>query len=147
MVTVPFFCPDTPHLTKNPVYFYTPDRFRQPNPFRADVAVAIDDVVGTLVDALSVMESQFYEGGANGYAGIVPEDEAGRVRRRARVRERFTNRYKAQADRFRETLDVFYGKEKGGAVKYAQAFEVCEYGRQPSRAELKELFPFFTRSE
>src|SRR5437588_5238267 len=33
MVTVPFFCPDTPILRHNPVYFYYPDYFQKPNPF------------------------------------------------------------------------------------------------------------------
>jgi hypothetical protein len=28
-------------------------------------------------------------------------------------------------------------------VKAAEAFEVCEYGSQPSRDELLRLFPFF----
>jgi len=28
-------------------------------------------------------------------------------------------------------------------VKYAEAFEICEYGRQPDHEELKKLFPFF----
>jgi hypothetical protein len=28
-------------------------------------------------------------------------------------------------------------------VKFAEAFEICEYGRQPDKAELKRLFPFF----
>jgi hypothetical protein len=37
----------------------------------------------------------------------------------------------------------YYGEDKGRAVKYAEAFEVCEYGRQPSAEELKRLFPFF----
>ena len=27
-------------------------------------------------------------------------------------------------------------------LRYAQAFEVCEYGRQPSQEELKQMFPF-----
>jgi LmbE family N-acetylglucosaminyl deacetylase len=29
MVTVPFFCPDTPPLTKNPVFLYSSDRFAE----------------------------------------------------------------------------------------------------------------------
>ena len=41
MVTVPFFCPDTPHLEKNPAFFYYEDRFNRPNRFTADVVVAI----------------------------------------------------------------------------------------------------------
>jgi N-acetylglucosamine malate deacetylase 1 len=28
-------------------------------------------------------------------------------------------------------------------VQFAEAFEICEYGRQPSPDELKQLFPFF----
>jgi len=43
---------------------------------------------------------------------------------------------------YRDALVKFYGEERGRKVRYAQAFEVCEYGRQPSRDELKQLFPF-----
>ena len=28
-------------------------------------------------------------------------------------------------------------------MKDAEAFEVCEYGRQPTEADLRRLFPFF----
>jgi hypothetical protein len=37
----------------------------------------------------------------------------------------------------------WYGKDRGDAVKYAEAFEICEYGRRPSPADLRKLFPFF----
>ena len=33
MVTVPFFCPDTPYLTRNQVFMFSEDRFQKPNPF------------------------------------------------------------------------------------------------------------------
>jgi len=33
MVTVPFFCPDVPPLSRNPVFLYSSDRFQKPNPF------------------------------------------------------------------------------------------------------------------
>ena len=66
MVTVPFFCPDTPALKENPLFFYVTDEFQKPAPFRADVVVAIDDVFDRKVDALHELESQFYEGGASG---------------------------------------------------------------------------------
>ena len=36
-----------------------------------------------------------------------------------------------------------YGEERGRAFKYAEAFEICEYGRQPNNEELRKLFPFF----
>src|SRR6266478_5892253 len=87
MVTVPFFCPDVPFLKKNPIFLYTSDRFQRPTPFRADVAVSIDEVIEPMLDALLVMESQIHEGGANGYEGIYPTDPVGRQRRRDEVRK------------------------------------------------------------
>src|SRR5215213_1647064 len=45
MVTVPYFCPDTPYLKKNPVFLYYEDRFTKPNRFSADIVVAIDEVI------------------------------------------------------------------------------------------------------
>ena len=142
MVTVPFFCPDTAPLKRNPVFLYTADRFERPNPFRADVAVAIDDVMEPTLDALLVMKSQIHEGGANGYPGIYPEDGAGRRKRDQEVRERLANRYAQAADRFRDVLAARYGEEKGRRVGYAQAFEICEYGSQPDKEELERIFPF-----
>jgi N-acetylglucosamine malate deacetylase 1 len=142
MVTVPFFCPDVPPLKKNPVFLYASDDFQRPNAFRADVAVGIDDVMEPTLDALLVMESQIHEGGANGYAGLYPEDPAGRQRRRDEVRKELENRYAGNANHYRDALVKFYGEERGRQVRHAQAFEVCEYGRQPSTDELKKMFPF-----
>src|SRR6185436_8493158 len=59
MVTVPFFCPDTPPLAANPVFLYFPDRFQKPNPFKADIAIGIDSVAERKINALVGMESQF----------------------------------------------------------------------------------------
>lgn len=142
MVTVPFFCPDTPPLKRNPVYFYTPDRFEKPVPFRADVAVAIDDVIEPTLDALLVMESQIHEGGANGHAGLYPADEAGRKKRHEEVRKNLAARYAGYAERYREALIEKYGRARGSQVRYAQAFELCEYGRRPTKEELAQIFPF-----
>ena len=44
---------------------------------------------------------------------------------------------------YKEELAKWYGADKAKPIKYAEAFEVCEYGRQPSEKELRELFPFF----
>ena len=139
---VPFFVPDVPPLQKNPVFLYTSDRFERPNPFRADVAVGIDEVIEPTLDALLVMESQIHEGGANGHAGLFPDDPAGKQRRRDEVRKSLARRYAASADHYRAALVKFYGEDRGKKVRYAQAFEICEYGRRPTQAELKQMFPF-----
>jgi N-acetylglucosamine malate deacetylase 1 len=144
MVTVPFFCPDVPALKRNPVFLYFADNFQKPNPFEADVIVSIDSVLDRKLDALSIMESQFYEGGANGSADLIPTDPAAQRQRKDDIRSRFARRNQGLAERFRPLLLEFYGPTKGNAVKHAEAFEICEYGRRPTPAELRQLFPFFS---
>ena len=145
MVTVPFFCPDTPILRNNPVFFFYPDRFRKPNPFQPDIAVSIDSVIDRKLDALDTLVSQFYEGGANGSADLLPSDPAKQKERRRQVREGFAARNRDVARRFRGKLADWYGKDKADKVQYAEAFEICEYGRRPSKEELAKLFPFFEK--
>ncbi len=142
MVTVPFYGPDVPHLTKNPVFLYTEDPFLKPTPFQPDIVVAIDDVVERKLDAFDAMESQFLEGGCNADPGSLPKDAAGWEARRQKVREDLRAHFAGRAERFRAGLIKAYGKEKGRKVRYAEAFEVCEYGRRPDRAEIARLFPF-----
>jgi len=145
MVICPFLCPDVPHLKTNPVFLYLSDRFQKPNTFEPDVVVAIDDVIEKKLDAMAVIESQFVEGGVSGNESMVPKNEAERAAAYRRVRERFRRRFESTANQYRAKLIEAYGEEKGKKVRCAEAFEVCEYGRQPSAAELKQLFPFFER--
>ncbi len=143
MVGVPFFCPDVPPLKRNPLFLFSYDRFQHPTPFRGDIVVAIDEVIDKKVESLVVMESQFVEGGALGQPNPALEDPVEREKKRDEVRANFRRRFAAIADRYRERLIELYGEEKGSQVRYAEAFEICEYGRQPTAEELRELFPFF----
>jgi N-acetylglucosamine malate deacetylase 1 len=74
---------------------------------------------------------------------LIPTDPAKQQERRRQVRAGFERRSHNLAERFRAKLADFYGPEKAGQVQYAEAFEICEYGRRPDKAELKKLFPFF----
>jgi hypothetical protein len=47
----------------------------------------------------------------------------------------------AVANDYRDLLVRRYGQDQGSQIKYAEAFELCQYGAQPSAAELDELFP------
>jgi N-acetylglucosamine malate deacetylase 1 len=143
MVTVPFFCPDTPILTRNPVFLSYEDNFTRPNPFRADIIVAIDDVLEKKLAAVEALPSQFYEGGANGGPEFVPTDEAAKTKRKADVRESFKRRFIATATQYRDQLREYYGAERGDKVQAAEAFEISEYGRKPNAEEIRRLFPFF----
>lgn len=143
MVTVPFFCPDTPYMKKNPVFMYYNDRFQKPQPSNPDILISIDAVVDKKLDALGVMISQFAEGGANGHASLYPADPAGRKARQQQVRDNFSRRFQSTTARFQKQLAEWYPGDAGLAVKHAEAFEICEYGSQPTKAELRKLFPFF----
>ncbi len=143
MVTVPFLCPDTPHLSKNPVFLYFEDRFRKPTPFEPQVVVSIDDVIDKKMECVAALASQFYEGGCCSGITSLPETAAEKAGRKRQVHEGFQRRFAATANRFRSQLEKLYGAEKASQVAHAEAFEVCEYGRQPSPEELKMLFPFF----
>jgi LmbE family N-acetylglucosaminyl deacetylase len=143
MVGVPFFCPDVPALAKNPVFLYSQDNFQRPNPFRADLVVAIDSVIEKKVAALTGMESQFVEGGALAKPNPELDTPAGREKRRELVREGFRRRCASVANLYRDKLVDLYGPELGKQVKYAEAFEICEYGARPNAQELRRLFPFF----
>jgi N-acetylglucosamine malate deacetylase 1 len=142
MVIVPSFCPDVPALRKNPVFLYTEDDFKKPNPFTPDVVVPIDPVFEKKVACVDGLASQFYEWNPwlFGYLGEVPKESSARM---DWTRDRVGKHYSGLADRFRPKLIELLGQEKGQAVKYAESFEVCEYGTQPSRAELLRIFPFF----
>jgi LmbE family N-acetylglucosaminyl deacetylase len=144
MVTVPYFCPDVPYLQRNPVFLFYQDRFQKPNPFSADIAVGIDSVIEKKLDAAVALASQTLEGGCNGNERLYPEnDPAKRKAREKQVRSNFDRRFASTADRFRKELAEWYGQDGAKKIKYAEAFEICEYGRRPSKQEIRKLFPFF----
>lgn len=144
MVTVPYFCPDVPYLRRNPVFLFYEDRFQKPNPFTADIAVGIDSVIEKKLDAAVALASQTLEGGCNGNERLYPQDDPDkRKAREQEVRRSHERRYANTADRFRKELADWYGQEQAKKIKYAEAFEICEYGRRPSKQEIRELFPFF----
>lgn len=145
MVAVPFFCPDVPALKKNPVFLYASDRFKKPYPFRPDIAVSIDDVFETKVEAIAELESQVFEGGAMGNADKAADAPPARIKelRLAAVRAVWNSRASREANQYRGTLIDLYGEARAKKIKYAEAFEICEYGSQPTEAEIKKLFPFF----
>jgi LmbE family N-acetylglucosaminyl deacetylase len=139
MVTVPNIVTEVPALKKNPVFLYFEDGFQKPAPFRPDIAVAIDDAVEKMVDALDAHVSQVYEW-LPWHAGVldqVPKDAAAR---KAWLKK---TRMWPPSAAVREALVKWYGAEAGGKAQVAEAFEICEYGTRPDEAMLRRLFPFF----
>jgi LmbE family N-acetylglucosaminyl deacetylase len=139
MVVVPNVAPDTPPLRKNPVYMYSQDHFQRPNPFRPDVAVDIDSAIDRKIQAIDAHVSQFYEWlpWVDGRLDTVPKEPAARLAWLQQLRS-----FRPLNEDVKAALRKWYGP-KGDTVKNAEAFEICEYGRRPSDADLRRLFPFF----
>ena len=142
MVAVPYICPDTPPLDRNPVYLYMEDRFQKPYPFQADIMVDIADVADKKFEALSRMPSQFLEWlpWMAKMREMVPKDPE---KAKQFMLEMFKARMKRLAEGDMSALLKRYGQERADKIEYIEAFEICEYGRQPSEEEIKRLFPFF----
>jgi LmbE family N-acetylglucosaminyl deacetylase len=139
-VTVPNVCPDTPALRKNPVFMYFQDHFQKPTPFRPDVAVVIDDVFDKKMSMYDAHVSQFYEWlpWHDGLLDQVPKDP--NARKQWMIQWRAEEREVTPA--VRESLTKWYGRDAATRARYAESFELCEYGARPNEDELRALFPF-----
>jgi len=137
MVSVPNIAPDVPALKKNPVFLYYQDHFQRPNPFRPDIAVDITSVYDKKVSGLDAHESQMYEWlpWIGHYLDQVPKDKNERIQWLAKQRAGTIT------PEIKTALEKWYGKDKAAQVKYAEAFEICEYGTQPNDEQIKRLFP------
>ena len=140
MVIVPDLVMDTPALKRNPVFLYYSDRFTRPEPFRGDIVVSIDDVFEKKIDMLDAHVSQFYEWlpWTEGLLEQVPKDPA--ERKHWLAKGPLATR-KLQPE-WRESLEKRYGAQ-AARIQHAEAFEITEYGHQPSEEEIRKLFPFF----
>ena len=142
MVTVPHFCPETPALRKNPLFFGMTDAFTRAMPFRPDMLVAVDAVMPTKWALLDAMKSQVYEWlpWLAGRLDAAPAPEAEFSLRRAWLEESLASMFTPIAEHYRAELQAWYGDSAADMI-FVEAFEVCEYGRRPEPGELRRLCP------
>jgi LmbE family N-acetylglucosaminyl deacetylase len=142
LVVAPFFTPDTPPTARNPVFLHYSDDFQRPYPFNPDVVVSIDEAAEKKWSCVTAMPSQFSD--KDSWQGRTrPNVPPGDRERPAYLLDLVKQQNAAVAEKHRDRLVALYGAERGRSVKYAEAFELCQYGRQPPAEELKKLFPTF----
>ena len=155
ILTVPHTCPDVPAMRHMPVIVYNEDRFKNPE-FCATYVVGMDDEIDTKLHIAHLNESQVYEWLPYTHDEAVPEGEKERFAflKGMEISSDTTDaevmaasrgyavRFAKTAARFRRELIEKYGEEKGAKVRYAEAFELSEYGRQPDNALADALFGF-----
>ena len=142
VVAAPFFAPYTPATKRNPIFLFYSDGFQKPYPFDPIIAVGFDDVAQKKWDCIGDMPSQFADADSwqARYRGNTPADPAARA---AYILNAVKQRSADVADQYRPLLVKLYGEQKGRAVKYAEAFELNQYGSPATADELKQLFPTF----
>ena len=141
MVGVPNIAADTPPLRKNPVFLYYQDNFQKPNPFSPDIVVDITSVIDQKIYALDAHTSQFYEWlpWIGNETDVIPEGKEERI---AWLKSK---RALAPNPIVQKALEEWYGTEKAAQVKFAESFEICEYGSRPSREDILRLFPMILK--
>jgi len=142
VVVAPFFSTNSEPTKKNPVFMFYSDGFKKPYPFDPAIVVDIGEAANNKWDCIGAMPSQFADEHSwqASYRADIPKDPEAR---KAHILELVKKSNMAVADQYRDKLIELYGKEKGKAVKYAEAFELCQYGTQLTTEQLKALFPGF----
>ena len=139
VVAAPYFASYTPPTKRNPIFLFYSDGFQKPYPFDPIIAVGFDDVAQKKWDCISDMPSQFADADSwqARYRGNMPADPAARA---TTILNGVKQRSADVANQYRGLLVKLYGQPKGGAIKYAEAFELNQYGSQASADELKQMF-------
>ena len=155
LLTVPNECPDVPAMRFMPVIMYNEDRYKNPD-FNPTVVLDMDAENDTKLAIAALNESQVYEWLPYTHGETVPEGEEERYAflKGMEITSDTTDaevlaasrgyavRFAKTAAKFRNKLIERYGQEKGSRIRYAEAFELCDYGK-PMTKELEEkLFPF-----
>jgi LmbE family N-acetylglucosaminyl deacetylase len=137
MVAVPNVAPQVSPLKQNPIFLYFQDNFQRPNPFRPDIAIDITSIYPKKIYALDAHESQMYEWlpWIGHYLEEVPNGKSERLQ--WLIAKRKVN----ITPDVRTSLAKWYGNEKAGTIEHAEAFEICEYGTQPSDEAIRNIFP------
>jgi hypothetical protein len=142
VVAAPYFAPYTKPTARNPIFLFYSDNFKKPYPFDPIIAVGFDEAAQKKWDCISDLPSQF--GDADSwqarYGRNVPADDTGR---KAYLIEGVKQRSADVANQYRNLLIQLYGEQKGRTIKYAEAFELNQYGSAATVNELKTLFPTF----
>lgn len=121
MLGVPLVCPETPALHKAPVVLSMWDSFTHPEPFHADLAVSVDEVIDQKIEANLCHISQFYEWLPYMGGRFAPVEEAKTFDEKTAVlRQVFKERFAVSAKLYPHLLPE--------GTQYAESFEWNEYG-------------------
>ena len=151
LLTVPHECPEAPAMRFMPVILYNEDSFKNPV-FQGDLVLDMDDEIDAKLHIADLNVSQVYEWLPYTYGETVPEGKEERFaylkgmeitadttdEEVMAAKRGYAVRFAKVAARFRKELIEQYGPERGAKIRYAEAYEVSEYG-DPLTEELRKF--------
>ena len=137
LLGVPHWCDGVKAQRLRPVILYMTDPFTYPREMRPDVMFDVGDCLDKWCDGLDAQVSQFYDWlpWDKGVAAL--GDRSDIAKRNAYRRKYWASRKQRDAKRFAAAWREEYPNRP--VPEYMEPFEVSEYGRAPTEADLKLL--------
>ncbi|MCU0521283.1 MAG: PIG-L family deacetylase [Anaerolineae bacterium] len=127
-----------------PVCLYVRDYFTVGFSYIPDIAIPIDRVWDTKLRACACHKSQVCDAIPYGL-GILDEVRSDPDRQRAVIYDN-TYAFTRKTPPIALTLRKWFGPARAKTVKYVEAFEIAEFGRQVNDREVMQLFPMLGES-
>lgn len=131
-------------MSTTPVFVYIRDYHTITFSYIPDFAIGIDSVWETKLAACAAQKSQVADAIPHSM-GILEEVRANPEKQKQLIYENtlpFSNVTTVNLP----ALEKWYGKEAAAKIKYAEAFEIAEFGRQLTEEEMKITFPMLGKS-
>lgn len=126
-------------MKKTPVFVYVRDYHTINFSYIPDFAISIDSVMEIKLAALAAHKTQVSESIPKSL-GILEEVRSNPEKQRE-VLYNNAYPYSSVTDKNRFALEKWYGKTEAAKIKYAESYEIAEFGRQVDEKEMKILFP------
>jgi len=136
LTNVPQYMPETKSLDKMPIILLMPDYFMK-STYSPDIAINVDSSIEKKLLSCDAHASQFYEFAPwqIGFLDLVPDTYE---KKRELLLEKW-DYCLFKTDEMRDTLKKYYGEEKENDIKFAEAFEIADFGRMPTDEEKQIL--------
>ena len=136
LLGVPHWVPEAPVQRKRPVILFATDTFTQPRLLRPDVMVDVEPYLEQWCEGVNCHVSQVYEWlpWDSGYQSELAQVKESKEARNAYLIRHWAGRKRNDAKRFAGEWKARY--PDAPVPKYLEVFEVSEYGRTPSAADL-----------
>lgn len=137
-VGAPNMLPGVPALRKSPLCLLMTD-YATKRIHRSDISIDIGPTLEKKLGSWDAHATQFYEFAPweRGILDQVPDTWEGK---RQFLLDNWSDYVYVQPE-MKESLEKWYGPERAASIRFAESFQIADFGRQPNDEELRKLFP------